>query len=100
MREIRAPHQAVDADKMPRHHPDPIVLKSCRDLAPKIVTGRIRNRLLFEVSILLIRMVKALKKMRDPSDIVFDRYQPETGKAFKHAAEYNFGKRPLDRMMQ
>src|ERR1700693_4773483 len=53
MREVRAPHQVFDADEMPRHHADTIVLKSCGDLPSKIVAGRIRDRLLFEIAILL-----------------------------------------------
>src|SRR5258707_14489469 len=59
MREIRSPHQTFDADKVPHHDADAIVLKSCRNLAPEIVTRRIRNRLYFQVAILLKRMVQA-----------------------------------------
>src|ERR1700678_4171245 len=55
VREVRPPHQILDADKVPRHHADAIVLKSCRDLAPKIIAGRIRDRLLFEIAIFLKR---------------------------------------------
>src|SRR5271156_4198268 len=100
MREVRSPHQIFDADKVPRHHADAIVLESRRDLPPKVVAGRIRDRLLFEIAILLECAVEALEKMRDPSDVVFDRDQLEPGKAFEHAGENNFGERSFDRMME
>ena len=85
---------------MPRHHADAIVLKSCRDLPPKIKARRIRDRLLFEIAIFLERMVEALEKMRDPADIVFDRDQAESGETLEHAGKNNFGERSLDRVMQ
>src|ERR1700733_14839675 len=96
MWEVRTPHQAFDADEMPRHDADAIVLKSCRDLTLKIVTWRIRDRGLLEIAILFERMVEALEKVRNPSDIVFDRYQPELGEAFEHAGKNNFGERSFD----
>src|SRR5258708_18014594 len=85
---------------MSHHHADTIVLKRCGDLPSKIIAGRIRDRLLFEIAILLERVVKALEKMRNPSDVIFDRHQLEIWKAFQHAGENNFGERSLDRMMQ
>src|ERR1700722_8355665 len=75
MREIRYPHKVFDAYEMPRHHADAIVLKSCGHLTSKIIAGRIRNRLLLEVAILLKRVVKALEKVRNPSDVVLDRHE-------------------------
>lgn len=86
--------------KMPRHHADAIVLKRCGDLPSKIVAGRIRNRLLFEIAILLKRVVESLEKMRNPSDVVLDRYEFELGETFEHSGKNNFGERSLDRMMQ
>src|SRR5271166_5109417 len=55
MREVRPPHQIPDADKMPRHYADAIVLECRGDLPTKVIAGRIGNRLLFEVAILLKR---------------------------------------------
>src|SRR5580704_1345988 len=82
MREVRPPHQVFDTDEMTRHHADAVVLKSCGDLPPKIIAGRIRDRLLFEIAILLKRVVETLQKMRNPSDVVFNRHKLEIGEAF------------------
>src|SRR5580692_534085 len=100
MREVRSPHQVLDADKMARHDADAIVLKSGSDLASKIIARLIRDRLSFEVAIFLKRMVEALEKVRNPTDVVLDRHEPEFGEPFQHAGEDNFSERPFDRMMQ
>ena len=73
MRKVRRPHQVLHPDKVARDHTDPIILKSGRDLAAKIVARRIRNRLLLEVAIFLVGMIKALEKMRKPPDVVLYR---------------------------
>ena len=91
MREVRTPHQVFDADEMPRHHPDAIVLKRCSDLSSKIVAGRIRDRLLFEIAIFLKRVVEALEKMRYPSDVIFDRHELEIGETFEHVVTAGSG---------
>src|SRR5260370_26193274 len=100
VRKVRRPHQVLHPDKMARHHSDAIILKGGRYLAPKIVARRIRNRLFFQIAILLVRMIETLEKVRKPSDVVLYRHQPQLWKSFEHARENNFSERSLNRMMQ
>src|SRR5712692_6108272 len=73
MRKVGRPHKIVDPYIFARHHADTVVLESCPHLPMEVVARRIRNHFLFEIAVLLVRMVEALQIMRDPSDVVFYR---------------------------